>query len=207
MEYEATDEDALQPSGNMIPIALAVLAAVLGTAGLYFGFNANKRLNSIDSSMQESSTSSVEIEKSIAFFESRIAEFEEQISEQTKALNRLRAYGTQSEQAIKKLSGELNSNREVIKKIVRQLNETRAVLSQVNASRDASNTQSSELPVDTTTVTAEPKAERTYVIASGDTFGKIAARLGISVQAIIDANPNADPRRLRVGQKIVIPVE
>jgi len=45
----------------------------------------------------------------------------------------------------------------------------------------------------------------TYVIKSGDTFGKIAPQFGVTVAEIVSANPGVDPRRLRVGQKIVIP--
>ena len=47
----------------------------------------------------------------------------------------------------------------------------------------------------------------TYVIAPGDNFSKIASKFGVSVQAIIDANPYADPRRLAIGQTIQIPTE
>jgi len=46
---------------------------------------------------------------------------------------------------------------------------------------------------------------REYTIAAGDTFYGIAKKFGVSVDAIRSANPGVDPRRLRVGQKIVIP--
>lgn len=48
-------------------------------------------------------------------------------------------------------------------------------------------------------------ADGAYVIKSGDTFGKIAPQFGVSVAQIVAANPGVDPRRLRVGQKIIIP--
>lgn len=44
-----------------------------------------------------------------------------------------------------------------------------------------------------------------YVIKSGDTFGKIAAQYGVSIADIQKANPGVDPRKLHVGQKIVVP--
>lgn len=202
------DEDTIQPSGNMIPIALAALGILLGTAGLYFGFNANKRLNSIDTSIQESSTSAAEIEKSVTYYDSRIAELEEQMLEQSELLKRLRAYNSQSEQAIKTLSGELNKNREQIIKTAKELNEIKAIVAQTRASPSASSNRSGKVVSDNATgVVTKPEAERTYVIVSGDTFAKIATKLNVSLQAIIDANPNVDPRRLAIGQKIVIPVE
>ena len=201
------DEDTAQPSGNMIPIALAALGILLGTAGLYFGFNANKRLNLIDTSIQESSTSTAEIEKSVIFYESRIAELEEQLLEQSELMKRLRVYNSQSEQAIKTLSSELSKNREQIVKTARQQNQIKVAVAQISAPPDTSGDETVEVSSNATVAATKPGAERTYVIVSGDTFGKIAAKLGVSLQAIIDANPDADPRRLAIGQKIVIPVE
>ncbi|HKI69078.1 MAG TPA: LysM peptidoglycan-binding domain-containing protein [Verrucomicrobiae bacterium] len=44
-----------------------------------------------------------------------------------------------------------------------------------------------------------------YTIAAGDTFSGIAKKTGVSVKAIQQANPTLDPRRLQIGQKIIIP--
>ncbi len=44
-----------------------------------------------------------------------------------------------------------------------------------------------------------------YVIQAGDTFYALASRYGVSVQALINANPNVDPSRLVIGQTICIP--
>ena len=207
MEYEAMDEDTVQPAGNMIPIALATLGILLGTAGLYFGFNANKRLNSIDTSIQESSTNTLKIEKSFTFYDTRIAELEKHIQEYSEVIQRLRVYNSQSEQAIKTLSSELNKNREQIVRTAKEQNEIRATVAQIKVPPDTSNNPSVEVSNKTTGIVTKPEGERTYVIVSGDTFAKIAAKLGVSLQAIIDANPDADPRRLAIGQKIVIPAE
>jgi len=44
-----------------------------------------------------------------------------------------------------------------------------------------------------------------YVVKSGDTFTSIARDNGTSVKAIQEANPTVDPRRLQIGQKLVLP--
>lgn len=44
-----------------------------------------------------------------------------------------------------------------------------------------------------------------YVVEQGDTFYSIGKKLGISMQAIAEANPNVEPTRLRIGQTLVIP--
>jgi LysM repeat protein len=53
-------------------------------------------------------------------------------------------------------------------------------------------------------VTPEPTTSE-YKIVQNDTFTSIAKRFGVSVKAIVDANPNVNPARLQIGQKIVIP--
>lgn len=192
------EDDVAQPSGNLIPVAVAMLGIVLGTAGLYFGYNANKRLNSIDTSIQDNTTSKAEIEKTIGVLEARVFEQENRILEQEQAISRLRAYLSQSEQAIKKITGEVNVNR-------KQINELRSVAVRNSKAANDLKEQTVQTSGKPDESQARAKASRTYVIVSGDTFGRIANRFGVSVESIIDANPDADPRRLAIGQKITIP--
>jgi LysM repeat protein len=44
-----------------------------------------------------------------------------------------------------------------------------------------------------------------YTIRAGDTYFSLARRFGISVEALIAANPGVDPDRLQIGQQICIP--
>lgn len=50
-----------------------------------------------------------------------------------------------------------------------------------------------------------PENHYPYVIQPGDTLYRIAQRLEVSLQRIIEANPGIDPNNLRVGQVICIP--
>lgn len=49
--------------------------------------------------------------------------------------------------------------------------------------------------------------EMTYVIVKGDSIVTLARRLGVSIKQLLDANPEMNPSRLRIGQKIHIPSE
>ena len=99
----------------------------------------------------------------------------------------------------------LSTNREQIVKTAEMLNEFAAAgfrtapVTQLAsaASNDAGSAANS----------VAPRAGSTYVIASGDNFGKIAGKFGVAVEAILDANPDADPRRLAIGQTIQIPAK
>lgn len=44
-----------------------------------------------------------------------------------------------------------------------------------------------------------------YIVKAGDTLSKIAAQLGVEMQAIIDANDLINPNRLSIGQELIIP--
>jgi LysM repeat protein len=44
-----------------------------------------------------------------------------------------------------------------------------------------------------------------YVVARGDSLGKIAKKNGVSVKALQEANPNIVPTKLQIGQKLQIP--
>lgn len=72
-------------------------------------------------------------------------------------------------------------------------------------------------PPDTSTAPAPPPASTpaaptqtpgpeavTYVVRSGDTLYELARRFGVPLQQLIDANDIADPRRLEIGQVLVI---
>ena len=50
-----------------------------------------------------------------------------------------------------------------------------------------------------------PRERQRYVVREGDTLSGIAARFGVSEQAILDANPRSDPNRLLVGEELMIP--
>ena len=44
-----------------------------------------------------------------------------------------------------------------------------------------------------------------HTIVKGDTFGSLATKYGVSVKAIQAANPNLQPTRLKIGDKVTIP--
>jgi LysM repeat protein len=54
-------------------------------------------------------------------------------------------------------------------------------------------------------VAASPGSARTHAIKSGETLNTIARQYGIRVEKLLAANPQLNPRRLRVGQVVSIP--
>lgn len=48
-------------------------------------------------------------------------------------------------------------------------------------------------------------ADVSHVVAKGHTIATIAGRYHVSAKSIVDANPNANPKRLRIGETLTIP--
>jgi len=71
---------------------------------------------------------------------------------------------------------------------------------------DASLPPPSVAPSETTSSgRTSPSGGKTYTVESGDNFAKIAKKLNVSVDALQKANPDANPTKLRVGQKLNVP--
>jgi len=51
---------------------------------------------------------------------------------------------------------------------------------------------------------AKPKI-RTHTVAAGETLAAIARKSGVSLNALLAANPDVDPKKLRVGQPVNLP--
>jgi LysM repeat protein len=62
-------------------------------------------------------------------------------------------------------------------------------------------------PAKSTDLTAPaPQGEtKDYVIAKGDTLAVIAHKSGLSLKALMEANPSVNPKKLQIGQKLQIP--
>jgi LysM repeat protein len=60
------------------------------------------------------------------------------------------------------------------------------------------------VPVKNPRPAAKPKI-RTHTVAAGETLAAIARKSGVSLNALLAANPDVDPKKLRVGQPVNLP--
>jgi len=78
-----------------------------------------------------------------------------------------------------------------------------------NAPRSSPVTEATEAPAQApaaSTVAPRPPADvPMYTVVPGDTIGKIATKLGVAAQLIVDANGLANANKISVGQKLRIP--
>lgn len=60
-------------------------------------------------------------------------------------------------------------------------------------------------PAEPPVITPSAPSTTEYTVMKGDTLSGIGSKYGVSWKAIANANPNVDPKRLQIGQKLVIP--
>lgn len=199
------EEDINEPSSSMLPVALGVLAMAIGGAGLYFGITASQQISPITESMEAASGSSARIEKQFETFEVKLAELTAQTNELQQTVNRLRVYSSQTERDVKAAMSGVESNREEMIRLVQQFKSGFSGARPQPATESSNSSVASTDTVDATIDESVSGSASVYKIQSGDNFAKIAAAKGIGLQALLDANPGVDPRRLQIGQEITIP--
>jgi LysM repeat protein len=194
------EDDSIESSGGsgFVAIALAILAVLVGGAGLYFGMSANQRLNTVNAEVEARSGTDARLQKIVDGLSVQVDELSARLTEQEGAQARQKTYGNMSERAIKALEIGIKEDREAIQKIATQITElgTRTVKTTAPVKAEASSNSAS---------VSSSSGASIYVIESGDTFARIASKVGVSLQTILDLNPEVDPRRLRIGQAINLP--
>ncbi len=100
---------------------------------------------------------------------------------------------------------KLDSN---IKNTVAEVIKNREALEQIAARSTSPKQVKKEAPVENKeaeTAQETPANAKIHKIKSGDTFAKLAKKYKVSVDAIVKANPQANPSKLKIGQEINIP--
>ncbi len=193
------EEEKAQFSGQTISFVLSLLALVLGGAGLYFGMTANQGLAPVRNFVHEGRTGLAEVNKITESYQFRINALDTRIRELESTIGRLKVYGNERDRKIMKMIDALEANNRQISKLSNQL------VTFAEAESPAPAADSSEGITTASTVGRSSGSAGTYAIEAGDTFSRIATQQGVSLDALMDANPGVEPRRLRIGQIIDIP--
>jgi len=77
------------------------------------------------------------------------------------------------------------------------------IVVQTTLSDDGTSPSSATATATTTTRTTSAKGTpKTYRVRSGDTLGGIAEKTDVSVDKLVELNPDVDPQSLRAGQRL-----
>jgi LysM repeat protein len=181
-------------SSNLLVYAVliaAIIALVLGIASLVQISKVKKQLGDVDVAGLTARVDATEAKANTASTDARSAN------------NNVRNLQTAMEREIGTQLTDIRSNIARVEDLAKQASDKAANLgSRPVRSAETGTGSAGPTAGPTTTATAE---DGTYVIKGGDTLAKVAAQFGISTAELQAANPGVEPRKLHVGQKIVVP--
>lgn len=199
------EDNTESTESSLLPLALVLLAILLGGAGLYLGLTAKQQLAPLKKSADEGNSSVARIDKQLSKIDTRINELSAQNAKLKEIIQRLGRESSQILRQAKQVNEGVQSNRGELIELAEKVSQFATSVAVTNASSsrlDATSTGIETSAIETFTASGSAS---TYKIQSGDTFGKIASQKGVRLDALLEANPDADPRRLRIGKEINIP--
>jgi len=183
---------------------IALAALVCGLIGLVLGLMAYQSTQKLDGRFGE-----------VSSYGQSIQALSEQVEKLSKTKyttkQEMKDFASDIQGAFDQISGEIAKVRSQSRSDSINLSEMQAQIEELQSSVRSPQTSSMMSPVmipessEEQITTAD--GEIAYKIKSGDTLGKIAKEFGVSLDEIFNANPGIEPRRLRLGQQIIIPVK
>lgn len=207
----STADSSASGGGNIfIPTAIGLVGILLGGIALYLAFAGSGKSTETQAALKTAADQTAALESRLSDIEAQLAKVS---TEQATQDTRLRTLASQVNTALSQVGVEMNATRQQSADIAEKVAEISEKLAAANAPRPAPATASASsvtmsaagnAPTNAPDGSAAP-AIREHTIASGENFSKLASQYNVSIDAILAANPDADPRRLQVGQKIKIP--
>lgn len=180
---------------------LGIAAIVLGVSGLIVGFSAKRSISTLRTETQQVTSS----KGKLAHLEDQVNSIERRLinvgAETVRIKKDVRGVREQVVRTLDTISREVLLSQNQVSTNPTQTE--RSAGGRITRTRLASTASYQRKAVSTPSETVPSTGYHT--IRPGDTFGKLARQYGITVQAIFQANPKADPRKLQIGQRIRIP--
>lgn len=193
------EEIKTEKSSALLP-AMGVLGLGVGTIALVLGIFAMKKAGDVSTTMTDKVEKAAALSLEIQKFSERTDSIALQIEDLKSADKSSREnLVRQFNDIIGKLNSSIVENRESIKEL-RAAVETLA--KHRTAPRQTARAEAPAQQQEQKSDTAEESNAEFHVIQSGDTYAKIAAKYNTTVDALIKANPDLRPSRLKIGQKV-----
>ena len=195
------NEDAPSTSFRSWPLIISLIASLLALGTLLYALKTSQQLTHFKDFHQAELEKLQSTQRLLAQFTERLTKIEQGAQQNKQAIDRVRLYSSQLEKVMQPLIAGVEVNRNKMLELMSQLNLDAAVKTEMSPPVSGEHTQSSR---ELTTSTAQVKP-RVHRIASGDNFARIAKAYDVGLQSLLDANPEVDPRRLQIGQEVVLP--
>jgi len=210
--------DVMDPSEEQITTQLptssdkkSIIFGVVGVLGLIFGVTGIIMANSAKKELDSFRAEITARPDKTAVFEERIVKIEEKLDRNAKtdvnfdrAIRDLKKLPSRTEltKTFNDVASQIKDNREQINKIADAIKKVNS-----RGSSKATYTTTKKETPKASKSTETPTEEGIYIIQPNDMLGKIATKFNTTVDKILQANPGINPRRLQIGQRILIPSE
>lgn len=194
--------------GNaFIPIAIALVGTVVGIVAIIVALSRSGPSAELNSELESLRETNLALAARVADLEKFKDEFaasnpSKQVTDLQKSVQ---IAFDQAGTAINQTNQRVSANAEKIAEVVKTLNDWATRGSTSAAQPAAASSGRGTAPTSVTGAGGTAAIAREHTIESGDTFSRLAKRYSVSISAILEANPDVDPRRLMPGQRIRIP--
>mgnify|MGYP002561569942 CR=1 FL=1 len=216
LETKIEKQSQLVPALGLLGLGLGVVATALGIISMV---KVGDTAADMNDKIEKAAALSLETKKISDRIDSLAMQIEEikagDKSRYDSLISQLNAELKRMGASIENVAKSSQNNRDLIEELAKRSSKrtTQAEPAQnrQQAARQApERTAAAEQPAQQTQTAEQPAQNgesKKYKIQSGDTFAKLAKKHGVSLDAIIAANPDANPSRLKVGQEINIPAK
>ncbi len=214
LETKTEKQSQLVPALGLLGLGLGVVATALGIISM---IKVGDTAADMNDKIEKAAALSLETKKISDRIDSLAMQIEEikagDKSKYDSLISQLNAELKRMGASIENVAKSSQNNRSLIEELAKR--STRRAQAEPAPARQ----QAAQQAPEQTAAAAEQPAQQTaeqpaqngeqkkYKIQSGDTFAKLAKKHGVSLDAIIAANPDANPSRLKVGQEINIPAK
>lgn len=185
------EEIEVSSKPSIVSVALAIFGIVLGGTGVYFGIYTNQKLVELRKSVDRVSDLASDAGRQIATLENFQSKRNSQNKQLETALARSKRESLQAVQIAQQVNSGVTANRQELIRLAKAIQQLAD-----------SGHRPNPIP---STVSGSNHTARLYKVQPGDTFSKIAGQNGVDLNALMDANPDVDPKRLSIGQEIRMP--
>jgi len=196
------NEDEPSTAFRSWPLIISLCASLLALGTLLYAHKTSQQLKHFSDLHQAELEKLQSARRLMAQFTERLTKLELGTQQNKQAIDRVRLYSSQLEKVMQPVAAGVEDNRNKMIELMSQLNLEAGAKSEIKRQVASEDTQSSLEPTASTSQ-AKPPVHR---IASGDNFARIAKAYNVGLQSLLDANPNVDPRRLQIGQEVVLPL-
>jgi len=192
---------------GLIAVVVGVIGIVVGVTGIVLANKAQSEVRMLEAKMAARPDKTADLQKAIEGMDERLVK----LGGEFVKLGRVdRDIQENTQKAFTKVSSDISANRDAINGLTTKLTELVGKLENWKPTAAVRTTTSSGSggSSDGSTPAVEPGTlteDGIYTIQSGDTFSKIAKKMGVSLSQLMTANPTANPNALQIGQQIVIP--